>query len=70
MKLTDRTCKTAKPKDKTYKLFDGEGMFLQVQPNGSKLWRLKYRYLGKEKLLAIGAYTPPPKSTEAFISLA
>ena len=56
MKLNNQTCKTAKPKDKTYKLFDGEGLFLQVQPNGSKLWRLKYRYLGKEKLLAIGAY--------------
>ena len=56
MKLTNQTCKTAKPKDKDYKLFDGGGLFLLVKTNNSKLWRLKYRYLGKEKLLSIGAY--------------
>ena len=56
MALTDLACKGAKPKEKSYKLFDGGGLYLQVRPNGSKLWRMKYRYLGKEKLLSIGAY--------------
>ena len=56
LKLSDRACKTAKSEDKQYKLFDGAGLFLLVKPNGSKLWRLKYRYLDKEKLLSIGPY--------------
>jgi len=48
--------KSAKPKDKKYKLSDGRGLFLQVNSNGSKLWRLKYRFNGKEKEYAIGTY--------------
>ncbi len=44
----------AKPKDKDYKLFDGKGLYLLVKKNGAKYWRMKYRYLGKEKLLAVG----------------
>ena len=56
MKLTDIACKTAKPSEKPFKKFDGGGLHLLIKPNGSKLWRLKYRYLGKEKLLSIGAY--------------
>lgn len=56
MKLSDKTCKTAKPKEKSYKLFDGGGLFLEITSNGSKLWRLKYRYLGKEKRISLGAY--------------
>lgn len=56
MKLTDQACKNAKPKEKTYKLSDGGGLYLEVTPQGSKLWRLKYRFLDKEKKLAIGAY--------------
>ena len=55
-KLTDPKIRQAKPADKPYKLFDGGGLFLLVQPGGSKLWRLKYRFGGKEKLLAIGSY--------------
>ena len=55
-KLTDPKIRQAKPADKSYKLFDGGGLFLLVQPSGSKLWRLKYRFGGKEKLLAIGSY--------------
>ena len=55
-KLTDTKVRQAKPADKPYKLFDGGGLFLLVQPGGSKLWRLKYRFGGKEKLLAIGSY--------------
>lgn len=54
--LTDTACKSAKPKDKPYKLADSGGLYLQVMPNGSKYWRLKYRFLQKEKLLAIGTY--------------
>lgn len=56
MKLSDKAIKSAKPKDKPYKMSDGEGMFLLISPNGSKLWRLKYRYNQKEKLLALGSY--------------
>ncbi len=46
----------AKAKEKPYKLSDGEGLYLLVTPNGSKLWRQKYRYMGKERLLSHGAY--------------
>jgi integrase len=55
-KLTDPKIRQAKAADKPYKLFDGGGLFLLVQPSGSKLWRLKYRFNGKEKLLSIGSY--------------
>jgi hypothetical protein len=54
--LTDPTCKNAKPTDKPYKLSDEKGMFLLVNPNGSKYFRLKYRYDGKEKVFALGVY--------------
>lgn len=54
--LTDTTIKTAKPTDKEYKLSDGGGLYLLIKPNGGKYWRLKYRYLAKEKLLALGVY--------------
>ena len=56
MKLTDMACKTAKATEKQIKKFDGGGLYLLIKPNGSKLWRLKYRFLGKEKLLSIGQY--------------
>lgn len=56
MKLTAMACRSAKPKDKPYKLADGAGMFLLGQPNGARYWRLKYRYAGKEKLLALGVF--------------
>jgi integrase len=56
MPLTDTTAKQAKSKDKPYKLTDEKGMYLEVMPTGSKYWRLKYRYLGKEKRLALGVY--------------
>lgn len=54
MKLTDQACKSAKPKDKTYKIADGGGLYLEVTTKGSKLWRLKYRFLQKQKKLSIG----------------
>jgi len=56
MNLTDIQCRTAKPKDKSYKIFDGGGLYLEVMPRGSKLWRLKYYFLGKEKRISFGAY--------------
>lgn len=56
MKLTARQVETAKPKDKTYKLSDGGGLYLEVANSGSRYWRLKYRYAGKEKRLAFGVY--------------
>lgn len=54
--LTDTAITTAKPKEKKYKLYDGGGLFLLIMPIGSKLWRVKYRFNGKEKEYAIGAY--------------
>ena len=56
MPLTDSAIKTAKPKEKPYKLGDAHGLYLLINPNGSKLWRLKYRVAGKEKGLAFGVY--------------
>ncbi len=54
--LTDTAVRKAKGKDKPYKLFDGHGLFLLVNPNGRKGWRLKYRINGKEKLISLGPY--------------
>lgn len=56
MKLTDPIIKAAKPRDKPYKLSDGDGLVLLIQPNGSKWWRYRYRFDGKEKMLSIGTY--------------
>ena len=56
MPLTDTAIKKAKPGAKPSKLSDGKGLYLLVSPAGSKLWRWKYRVLGKEKVLALGAY--------------
>ena len=56
MALTDVKVKTAKPKEKPYKLADGGGMYLLINANGSKYWRMKYRFAGKEKMLSIGVY--------------
>lgn len=54
--LTDPKCKNAKAKEKSYKLADEKGLYLEVMPNGAKYWRMKYRYGGKEKRLAFGVY--------------
>lgn len=56
MKLSDIACRKAKPKGKSYKIFDGGGLYLEVTPGGQRYWRLKYRILGKEKRLALGVY--------------
>lgn len=60
MALTDTAIRTAKPKDKAYKLYDEKGLFLQVTPNGGKWWRFKYQFNGKEKLLSLGTYPEVP----------
>jgi integrase len=54
--LTDTTIKNAKPPAKPFKLADEKGLYLLVNPSGGKLWRMKYRFEGKEKLLAFGVY--------------
>jgi hypothetical protein len=56
MALTDTAIRNAKPRAKPYKLSDGGGLYLQVQPSGGKLWRQKYRVDGREKKLSIGPY--------------
>ncbi|MCO4312889.1 tyrosine-type recombinase/integrase [Pectobacterium versatile] len=56
MALTDVVARTAKPRDKAYKLADAHGLYLLVSPNGSKRWYLKYRFEGKESRIAFGAY--------------
>lgn len=56
MPLTDAAIRNAKPGSKPRKLADEKGLFVLVHPNGSKYWRLKYRFAGKEKLLALGVY--------------
>lgn len=56
MALSDLSIRNAKPSDKPYKLPDEKGLFLLIHPNGSKYWRQKYRFNGKEKLLAFGVY--------------
>ena len=56
MALSDVAIRKAKPTAKPQKLADGGGLYLLVNPTGSKLWRWKYRLAGREKLLALGAY--------------
>jgi hypothetical protein len=56
MKLKDITVRNVKPTSKPQKLSDGGGLHLLVQPNGSKLWRLAYRFGNKQKTLALGVY--------------
>lgn len=54
--LTDTVIRAAKPQAKQYKLYDEKGLLLIVRPTGGKLWRFKYRYVGKEQQLSIGTY--------------
>ena len=56
MALTDTAIRGAKPDTKPFKMYDREGLFLLVNPVGSKLWRWRYRFDGKEKLMALGEY--------------
>ena len=56
MSLSDAKARNAKPRAKPYKIADGDGLFLLIVPSGSKYWRLRYFFGGKEKLLALGVY--------------
>ncbi|MDQ1086169.1 integrase arm-type DNA-binding domain-containing protein [Siphonobacter sp. SORGH_AS_1065] len=56
MALCDLDCRQARPKEKAYRLFDSGGLYLNVMPTGKRVWRLRYYFLGKEKLLTIGPY--------------
>ena len=56
MPLTDLAIRAAKPRSKPYRISDEHALYIEVTPSGSKLWRLKYRFQGKEKRLALGAF--------------
>ena len=56
MPLTDTAIRKAKPTDKTQRLYDGGGLYVELSPSGGKWWRLKYRHGGKEKRLSLGTY--------------
>ena len=56
MPLTDAKIKSLKPRGKSFKTSDFGGLYVEVSPAGSKLWRLKYRFAGREKRLSFGAY--------------
>ena len=56
MALTNTEVLKAKPGPSPIKMADGRGLYLLITPASSKLWRWKYRFLGKEKLMAVGAY--------------
>ena len=56
MALTDTAIKTAKPLFRQYRLTDGQGLYLLIRPNGSKLWRQDYRFASKDKTLSVGIY--------------
>jgi len=56
MALTDTAIRGTKPRQKPFKVYDRDGLFLLVNPSGSKLWRWRYRVDGKEKLMALGEY--------------
>ena len=56
MALTDTAIRQIKPRDRPFKIYDRDGLFLLVNPGGSKLWRWRYRVDGKEKLMALGEY--------------
>ena len=54
--LTNTTIRNAKPSEKTVRLFDERGLYLEVSPSGGRWWRLKYRFEGKEKRLSLGVF--------------
>ena len=54
--LSGEALETARPEKKPFRLYDGGGLYLQVNPTGSRLWRFKYRFEGKAKLLSFGTY--------------
>jgi hypothetical protein len=63
MPLANKTIITAKPKDKLYRLADSNGLRQKVAPTGSKLWRYRYRFNGKAKMLSLSAFPAVPLAT-------
>lgn len=60
MPITDVALRKARPTEKPYKLYDTGGLYLIIRPTGARLWRLKYRHEGREKVLALGDYSDVP----------
>ena len=60
MPLTDISVRQAKPRTRPYKVSDGGGLMLLIQPNGAKWWRMRYRFEGREKMLSLGLYPEVP----------
>jgi integrase len=60
--LSEAKVRSARARDRAYKIFDERGLFLLVTPTGGRLWRLKYRMYGREKLISLGAYPDVPLS--------
>ena len=56
MALSDTKIESLKPKPKKYKVSDAKGLLIQVMPSGGKLWKLAYRFDGKQRELSLGAY--------------
>ena len=56
MPLSDTALRALKQMERRYKRADQRGLYIEVEPNGSKLWRFKYRYEGLEKRIALGRY--------------
>ena len=56
MPLTDTAVRHAQPREKPYKMADAQGLYIQVTPSGSKHWKMKYRFDGREKKLSFGEY--------------
>ena len=56
MSLTNVAIRNAKPGEKTIKLYDERGLYMELSPKGGKWWRFKYKYNGKEKRLSLGVY--------------
>ena len=67
-KLSAVAIRNAKGREKAYKLSDGAGLFLLVNPNGAKYWRLKYRLHGREKTLALGVFPHPTRAVHSILA--
>ena len=58
--LTETGIKAARPKEKAYKLNDGRGLVLLVNPNGTRYWRFRFSFDGREQMLSLGTYPDVP----------
>ncbi|MEM9277727.1 MAG: Arm DNA-binding domain-containing protein, partial [Pseudomonadota bacterium] len=56
MKLSEFAIRKAKSREKSYRMSDGDNLYLLIQPSGSKLWQFRYRFMGKENVLSFGKY--------------